>query len=95
MEEGHHASGGICRSAACIAGQKSCFIEHSRLIIVKNGSESTFPTVLLFYEYGGQSTFSALQGTVSAVGSSGRQLSSVSPMASSEARPSCTLNVPR
>lgn len=66
------------------SGQKSCLIEHSRLIILRNESESAHPRVSLFYEYGGETKLDALQDTMLATDGSGRQPSSVSPMAASE-----------
>ena len=72
---------------SCVrSGQKSCLIEHSRLIILRNDSDSTFPRISLHYEYGGDSKLSALQDVVLALDGSGSQLSRVSPMAASKVR---------
>ena len=35
-----------------LSGQKSCLIEHGRLIIMQNVSDSTSPRISLHYEYG-------------------------------------------
>lgn len=71
------------------SGQKSCLVEHSRLIILRNESESSYPKISLFYEYGGETKLGALQDTMLGVDGSGRQPGRVSPMAASEVRIIC------
>ena len=66
------------------SGQKSCLIEHSRLIILRNESEGTFPKISLYYEYGGETKLDALQDATFATDGSGRLPGRVSPMAASE-----------
>jgi hypothetical protein len=71
-------------------GQKSCFIEHSRLIILRNDTGSpedeSFPRVSLYYEYNGDLNISKVPALSLADDGPGRRTGTVVPMVASEVR---------
>ena len=80
-----------CLQVFCVhQGQKSCFIEHSRLIILRNDTGSPedkdFPRVSLYYEYKGDIDISRVPTLSLADDGPGRRTGTVLPMVASEVR---------
>ena len=80
-----------CLQVSCVhQGQKSCFIEHSRLIILRNDTGSPenkdFPRVSLYYEYIGDRDISRVPALSLADDGPGRHTGSVLPMLTTEVR---------
>ena len=73
-----------------LQGQKSCFIEHSRLIILRNDTGSPedrdFPKVSLYYEYKGDRDISRVPALSLADDDPGRRTVTVLPMVAKEVR---------
>lgn len=78
-----------CLQVSCVhQGQQSCFIEHSRLIILRNDTgcpeDKDFPRVSLYYEYNGGLDITRVPALSLAADGPGRRTGTVLPMAAIE-----------